>query len=67
MLDFLEFANVTTDPLDFYKRNPGFFYPEHCYGYGSFNPNYTSMYNDTSSSNAPRRNFTAIGYVAGNS
>lgn len=32
--EFLDFANIT----DFQRRNPGFFWPEQCYSYGSEKP-----------------------------
>lgn len=64
MLDFLQFANITKQPKDFFRYNPGFFYPEHCYGYGANNTNYTAQF--SSANQPPRRNFTAIGYIANN-
>jgi len=68
LMEFLEFANITTSPEDFYRRNPGFFWPEHCYGYGSNNTNFTSLFpeNPDDSTLPPRRNMTAIGYIANN-
>lgn len=68
LTDFVEFANITEAPEDFLQRNPGFFWPEHCYGVGVKNPNYTNFFPDQEESEtlAPRRNFTAIGYIAAN-
>ena len=68
MLEFLDFANITDSPEDFYRRNPGFFWPEHCYGYGSNNTNLTALYPEDSEDSTlpPRRNFTAVGYIANN-
>ena len=50
--DFLDFAKITEGKENFERRNPAFFYPEHCYG----NPNGTD-------SGIPSRNYTAIGYI----
>lgn len=68
MTDFLQFANITNNTYDFYRRNPGFFWPEHCYGRGSSNPLYTNIYGVPTENDklAPRRNFTSIGYVESN-
>jgi len=66
--NFLSFANITQKPYDFYRRNPNYFWPEHCYGRGTNNKKYWSIYNRSSENPnmAQRPNLTAIAYIQEN-
>jgi len=61
MDSFLEFADISEDEEDLYRRDPLFFFPQHCYDFR--NQEQMDIDESEQEGTGSSRNRTAIGYV----